>query len=254
MERVLKITLVFAIVMINFIVVVQAGISLGSVQVTKTAKASVGESVDFKFLVFNAHETGDLYITTDYEAPNNWIVSVNPSGFTLPFRAVGDRTKENGFEFLSTGLGDVKAKPVMVNVVVPGGAEPDSYEVKVILDAKRGSSGVTMSQSRSYRFIVTVLGESSVSQESEEEIEEEKKKTSQKMNEEKIVTPSQPVNVPDSNIPGILEENDTNQFEGQVNDQITDFTGMVISNPIIAPVALLIAALAFVVLRYFKRI
>jgi len=255
MERAHKVfMIVFAFVAINSIFVAEAGLSLGSTQLRRTAEVLDGNSARFKLLLFNAHDEQNLHITTGYEAPEGWSVSIDPSAFALPYREIGDRIYEEGYEFLSTGLGDVKARPVIIDVGVPPGETTGSYDVKITVNARRGSSGVAMTQSRSYGFTVDVLGvppqEESQGEDPQEESEEKESGESQ---QPKQPTPSPPMQLPQNNEPGIIDEN-TTQLREQTEQQIGNLTGMIISNPIIAPIALCIVLFAFLALRYFKRI
>ena len=253
MERAHKVFMIaFALMVMNTMIIAEAGLSLGSTQVRRTAEVLDGNSARFKLLLFNAHDEQELYITTGYEVPEGWSVSIDPSAFALPYREIGDRIYEEGYEFLSTGLGDVKAKPVIIDVGVPPGETTGSYDVKITVNARRGSSGVAMTQSRSYGFIVDVLGVP-LQEEPEEEEESEEKESEEPEERPSVTQPQPPMQLPQNNEPGIIDEN-TTQLREQTEQQIGNLTGMIISNPIIAPLALCIVLFAFLALRYFKRI
>lgn len=254
MEQARKIYIVvFAMVLINSVIVAEAALSLGSVQVTKSASLSAGESVRFKILLFNAHDTNDLFITASYESPAGWDVSVSPSAFMIPYREVGDVSKEDGFEFLGTGAGDVKAKPVWINVRVPEDEFSGTYEVRLVIRAKKGSSGVSMSQSRTYKYSIEVLGAEQEQTQEEEEEQQSEEKEQQKSSQQTRPEQESPATLPQENIPGITY-NQSDEFREQAEDRINGLTGMIISNPMVAPVALSLAVIVFLVLRYLKRI
>ncbi len=253
MEQAHKIfVIVFAAVIINSIAFVEAGISLGSVQVKKTATVNAGESTQFKLLFFNAHEIQGMYITTDYESPDGWVVSVNPSEFMLPYRAVGDKTNEEGFEILGTGSGDVKAKPVFVNVKVPQDEESGTYTIKIKVHTKKQGSGISMTQSRNYVFRVVVISQNTKTKKNKEEEHKASSQPKQSKNRrEKMFL--EPINPERGNAKGIVTSN-TTETRNKLERDVDNVTGMLLTNPVVAPISICLVVIVFFVMRYFKRI
>ena len=247
MERSLK-TLIGSCILFMMLAasVAEAGLSLGSAQVSEYARVGAGDSTAFKFLLFNAHEEDGLRIETSHEEPGGWSVSVNPSAFDLPYRQVGDSSYETGYEFLGTGSGDVKAKPIWVNVLVPADEEEGRYQVKVNVFAV-GTGTVAMSQSTSYAFTLDVEAVEGPGGQAPEE--SGGGGGSQKPPAEVY----QPVAESPGTIPTAPSE-ETNKLRSGVEEQINDFTGMLISDPMITPLAFIAVALVFVFLKVFKKI
>jgi uncharacterized membrane protein len=230
----LKVLLLALVMVLATAFPAEAATSFGSVQVRSSADVIAGGSAQFRMLLFNAHDSGDLYVTISETLPPGWTTSIEPREFVLPYRAVGDTMPEEGYEFLSTSLGDVKTKPVTITVSIPGGEETGSYTVRVSISAKNRFSGISMSQVRSYGFTVNVKGREPVTPENES------------------VPPVQAQEVGNVSVPvqPAVAENWSVSEHGQPGDLV----GMIISNPVIAPAALSVACIMFVLLRLLKKI
>ena len=248
METIHKLfVLFFAISLINSVLIVQAKISLGSVQVKDSATVLPGDSTGFKILLFNAHENTSLYVTTDYESSEGWVITITPDEFILPYKEIGDKVYEEGYEFLGTNAGDVKAKPVWIDIEVPSNEKIGSYEVKVIINARKQNSGISMSQSRSYNYNVIVIGTQNVPDDNSESTVSDGQEFF-KHEQEKVQAPE------DSNnsLPGIIEG--PGMVEEINTDYLSDIAGMIISNPATGPVIFGAVILSLILLRIFKRI
>jgi uncharacterized membrane protein len=239
--------ILFTYMMINSVVFAEAALSLGSVQVSRTAEANAGEDVQLKLLLFNAHEKEDLIISMNYKSPSGWSVQISPQEFNLPYKEIGDISKEDGYEFLATGLGDVKTKPVWINVGVPDNELTGTYEVKININARRSGSGISMSQSRSHTFIIHVNGAYSQDSQPEEGQDEETQKSSPQPNPSQTGTENK--EQPNNQNDGIIQNENSTQLTSQ-----NDITGMIISNPLFGPILIGIVVIVFVLLRVFKRI
>lgn len=134
----------------------QAAISLGSATSSREAVAQPGDRVEFGMLLFNMHENLTLRASVRVEGPDSWNAYANPGSFDLKFSQPGSCRQMDGYECLSTGLGDVMARKVAVVAQVPKSAKPGEYIVKA--ETRIGGDGgqISMQQSRTFYFSVLV--------------------------------------------------------------------------------------------------
>ncbi len=132
-------------------------ITLGSAMDKKTIQASPGDSITFKLLFFNIHENSALQLQLESECPHGWNVVIEPAIIDLPLRELGDLTPEEGYEFLGTAKGDVKAKPVRIRVDIPDSAQPGNYRLKVSASVGKGGGVLSTSQIRNFYFDISLI-------------------------------------------------------------------------------------------------
>jgi len=152
--------LVFVLLLLISPVAVQAGTSLGTVQVDRSKDAYPGDQVTFKVLFFNIHGEGDLEIKLGSEHPGGWEVSM-PETIDVSRTDIitGSPKPESGYEFIRAENGYIKAKPVVIRVFIPESAEPGYYPVKVSGRTQGGNGMLSVSQTRSFSFRVKVNGD-----------------------------------------------------------------------------------------------
>jgi hypothetical protein len=221
---------------------VQAGVSLGSVQVDKVKEVYPGGNAAFKVLLFNLHGEGTLKVDLSADYPSGWGIDM-PVSVEIPKTEVVNLPEaETGFEFINTEGGYIKARPVVIGVSVPGSAQPGSYDVKVSARTVGGDDAMlSVSQSRSFRFRVLII----------EEVDDEPGDSSGGENQGSagVSTGSQPVDdnvfVIDQDNENVSDDdkdeetgNETSQ-EG-VNDFVDSVTGAITANPVSYPVFILI--------------
>ena len=129
-----------------------AAVSMGSAVDRKYEMVFPGESATFKILFFNIHDESGLRLELESEQPSNWDVNIFPRDLDLPYSEPGDMESQEGYEFLGTGDGIVKAKPVLVRVDVPGSAKSGNYRVKVSASVEKAGGVLSMSQTRAFYF------------------------------------------------------------------------------------------------------
>ena len=132
-----------------------AVLSLGSSTGQKSANAYPGGTVQFRILLFNIHEPSDIGVELSAEAPGKWNTEISPQSFDLEYFPAGACLNREGYECLSTGEGDVMARPFMISVEVPDSAKTGSYDV-ILISTVRGDGHFSMEQSRSFHFTVNV--------------------------------------------------------------------------------------------------
>lgn len=149
----------------------QAGVSLGSAQGSRSAEVIQGGETRFKILLFNLHEPEGLGVSMDVEEkPDGFYVDVEPDDFNLAFTEPGDNEPVEGYEFVVTSLGVVRARVVNVDVEVPGDAEPGEYTVKVYATAGGSGGMMATSQKRAFEFSVIVPGDGGGGEEPGDEV------------------------------------------------------------------------------------
>ena len=129
-----------------------AAVSMGSAVDRKYDMVFPGESATFKVLFFNIHDESGLQLELESEQPSGWDVNIFPRELELPYSEPGDMEPREGYEFLGTGDGIVKAKVVLVRVDVPGSAKPGNYRLKVSASVEKAGGVLSMSQTRTFYF------------------------------------------------------------------------------------------------------
>jgi hypothetical protein len=217
---------------------VQAGISLGSAQDGKYVAIEQGGDTSFRIFLFNVHQEDDLEVYLGAVEDGGLSVEIEPDYLTIPYTEPGRYTEpEEGYVFLGTGQGDVKAKPVRVRVSAPLYADPGRYEVIVYAATKRGEGLVGTAQVRKFFFTIDVGIEEGLGVE-EEEVKTGAEEESQGDGEEE---PQEP---------GDSEEGIS--LEGQ--ERGDSITGAVTGVPVFGPIVLAGVLLLLLVLRLLKRI
>jgi hypothetical protein len=260
-HRTLTVLVLLAMTVIVSTVPVQAGISLGTVQVDKVKEAYPGESVTLKALFFNIHGESSIEVGLDAEYPPGWGIDI-PIDVSIPKTDIIELPEpETGFEFINTQEGYIKAKPVTIRVSVPESTQSGSYDIKVSARTLGGGDAtLSVSQSRSFRFTVII----------KEDVPDEPGNTPAEENqgEAGVSTSAQPRNEDDIFIidqdredDDIVDDsgneearNETSVSEG-VNGFVDSVTGAITASPVSYPVfVLMFMIFLFCFLKIKKRI
>ncbi len=136
---------------------VDAALSLGSVQIDRTASAFPGEDVYFKVLLFNVHGDKDIRVMFYSEHPQGWVVNVPESVEVKRSVSRWNNAASDGYELISGRDGYIQAKPVTIRVGVPYSAASGRYNVTVYARISgKGNGTLSVSQIRSFHFNVVV--------------------------------------------------------------------------------------------------
>ncbi|MHA2068062.1 MAG: hypothetical protein ACXABY_27190 [Candidatus Thorarchaeota archaeon] len=241
--KALSVLMGFVILAVLATPVVQAGVSLGSVQVDKVKGVYPGEDAAFKVLLFNLHGEGTLKVGLSADYPPGWGIGM-PVDVDIPKTEIVKLPEpETGFEFINTEGGYIKAKPVVIGISVPESAQPGSYDIKVSARTLGGGDAtLSVSQSRSFSFRV-IVGEEDVPEEPGDGSSGESQGTAG------VSTGSQPVDdifvIDQDNEGGNVSDDDRSEEvvnetgQEEVADFVDSVTGAITANPVYYPVFIL---------------
>jgi hypothetical protein len=125
-------------------------ISMGTVVKNDFAKIEVGESANFKVLFWNIENESYKVELDKKEAPENWVIIVEPNNFNLNASVGKEYIKlpyENDY---------VKATPVDIIVKPANSTNPGKYDIVVIARASLPSNEIGFSQERLFKFVVEI--------------------------------------------------------------------------------------------------
>lgn len=158
---------IFLVMLVFFLILsiqnIHAVIPLGSAYGKKSIDILPGDVTSFKILLFNIHEKPGIYVSMNVtELPKGFNITITPKNFYLPYSEPGSSELEEGYEFLGTGHGDIKARVVRVMVKTPQNIEPGKYYIRLSAVVKGPENILTTSQLRSFKFEVNVMGDQNI--------------------------------------------------------------------------------------------
>jgi hypothetical protein len=141
-------------------------INFGSVAKSDFAQIKSGESAKFTVLFWNAED--DSYVLKlSKEAPENWIVIIDPEEFLL--------NRTTGEEYISLPSGNVRAKVVNIFVKPDANSKNGNYSVVINSIAELGGNAenvISIVPVRSFNFEISLTGSAASESESKEEVTE----------------------------------------------------------------------------------
>lgn len=147
----LKLTkfLSFIIIFLGVLSTGAYAINMGAVVRNDFAKINVDESAKFKVLFWNTENDYRLELSVK-EAPENWIIIIEPNNFIL--------NSYTGKEYirLPYKTDSIKATPIDVIVKPSNSTNPGKYELTVSANSVLPSNGISLSQERIFKFTVEV--------------------------------------------------------------------------------------------------
>ena len=141
-------------------------ISFGSLLKKDFAQIKINESAKFEILFWNVEEKPYQVQLEVEEAPEDWLVMIQPKEFIL--------SSSTGEEYVSLPYLERPVKAFLVNVFV----KPENYKAgnnQVLIKAKAGlpAQGISFFQERNFKLIVEVEGEKNQGVENKSLIEQE---------------------------------------------------------------------------------
>jgi len=148
---VLKLSKLFLIVILFFVIASSRvyAISMGALVKNDFAKIAVDESAKFKILFWNLENEYILELDVK-EAPENWLVLIEPNNFALNSSVGKEQIK---LPYLTES---VKATPTNIIVKPPVSVEPGEYELILTAKSKLPTEGIEVSQERVFKFKVEI--------------------------------------------------------------------------------------------------
>ena len=185
--RKILISLFVIVLLINLITLVQAQeeqakYNFGTMQAAKELNVNPGAEIITKLYFYNIYGNRATHIKLEIgEAPENWIIELNPSVKSVDYDVAGTITTvdENlyvevseavdeipsiipeGIEYISSSVGYVGANLIEIKITVPADEEYGTYDLRVDASAfwlgQLGS--VAIQQSRSFDYKINVVSE-----------------------------------------------------------------------------------------------
>jgi hypothetical protein len=131
--------------------------AFGSVQSRSFQSMLPGEVASFKILFYNLRQNRTINLSLSASAPPGWEVALSEDFLSLPFSVPNDYSSEDGIEYVSSRLGDIKARPVFVSVRPPPDAAGE-HTVRVVAKEIPSGGGIRTLQQRSFSFRVSLSG------------------------------------------------------------------------------------------------
>jgi len=179
---IINISLLFALVSVFTLAQEEAKYNFGSAQSAKELTIAPGDEVTTKLYFYNIYGNRITHISLEVgEVPKNWDVSIDPplhetsvivSGvattveenlFAEPGSDVAESIPDDvpeGIEYISSPVGFVGAKPVLIKIKVPSNEKLGTV-ANVRIDGTASWLGQTgtaaITQSRSFEYIVTIV-------------------------------------------------------------------------------------------------
>jgi hypothetical protein len=227
-----------------------AALSLGSVQDRSYAEIGKPGEAAFRLLLFNIDGPGTVWVTLEEEHPFGLAVDVSPDRLSLPHLPPGQGAGEPGYEVLATSQGNVMVKPVVVRVYSGNDTLPGEYAIRVTASTGRAGGTLGVSQSRAFQFLVRVRASDAA--EGEPAAEEQPPADTQPPGQEPYAAPGEGAASGDA--PGGSPESALTKGADEISRVAERITGSIVSNPVIAPVAIALVLLAAIYLRRTDRI
>lgn len=125
-------------------------VNMGTVVKNDFAKIEVGESAKFTVLFWNVENESYKVELSIEEAPENWVVIVEPNNFVL--------NESTGKEYIKLPYKNdySKATPVDIIVKPPASVKPGKYNISVIAKSILPQNGISLSQERIFKFLVEI--------------------------------------------------------------------------------------------------
>jgi hypothetical protein len=127
-------------------------ISFGSLLKKDFAQIKINESAKFEILFWNVEEKPYQVQLEVEEAPEDWLVMIQPKEFSL--------SSSTGEEYISLPYLEKPAKAFLVNVFVkPENSKAGKYQVLIKAKAGLPGQGISFFQERDFKLIVEIEGE-----------------------------------------------------------------------------------------------
>ncbi|OGI11553.1 hypothetical protein A3K64_03545 [Candidatus Micrarchaeota archaeon RBG_16_36_9] len=122
---------------------------MGTVVKNDFAKIEVGESANFKVLFWNIENESYKVELYKKEAPENWVIIVEPNNFNL--------NASEGKEYIKLPYENDYVKATLVDIIVkPYSVNPGKYNVVLVARSFFPQNGISFSQERLFKFVVEI--------------------------------------------------------------------------------------------------